>query len=262
MHTSIHVFSNKSSEWGVNFVSWTHLLYRPDSWRIYINIKTMDYIEWQPPHDSQLIFIHFTGVLLTTVYFYQGQPGTLGQHPPSQLTDQNIHHLLLDKTTSQHVTVYELSQWETTLQCIVISYWLGAFPNVSWEVMISSSPGGKVYDNLWNISFLTTIHGNICNYINNLVQDCGISSVSMIEILQSCAKPSCDHSNGSAQDTISSALEIEKSATYTKPLTWLFNVIMSFHEAWSMSNMQGPIYPSLTQSISLLLMPNDIDYVE
>ena len=181
------------------------------NWYQHQDHTTMDYKEGQPPHSSRLPAdlypLHWSA---TTVYFYQGQPGTLGQHPPSKLTDQNIHHLRPDNTASQH-----------RLQCMcpanerrrynVSSSLIGwahsqMYPGRSWSAL----PREEKFMITYETSASLTRSMETCNYINNLVQDCGIFSVLMMEILQSCAKPSCGHSNSSAQDTISSALEIEK----------------------------------------------------
>ena len=54
--------------------------------------------------------------------------------------------------------VHAPSQWEATLQCNIISHWLGAFTKLSL-------------------------------YIHGLVQDCSNSSALAMELLQSCTKP-------------------------------------------------------------------------
>ena len=105
------------------------------------------------------------------------------------------------------IFMYAPSQWETALQCKVVSHWLGTC--TKWSLLelpqsCSKPPVCSWWLNkyiLWidlrlrYIQCISTGNTSVlyefidtCGYIDGLVQECGISSANALEIPQSCTK--------------------------------------------------------------------------
>ena len=99
---------------------------------------------------------------------------------------------------------YGLRQWEATLNCKVISHWLSPYPewflnlylyvfrvlfSVSGhvELVLTSQPmrGAVTFERSSLIGWALLTWPEVL-YYDGVVQDCGISSVSAMEILKSC----------------------------------------------------------------------------
>ena len=89
--------------------------------------------------------------------------------------------------------MFEPSQWETALQCNIISHWRGAFTKWSlWasclEEYISNHMLNHEYVIVVKYFFLQNCFAAL--WIHGYWQDCSISSANALEIPQSCSKPS------------------------------------------------------------------------
>ena len=67
------------------------------------------------------------------------------------------------------------SQWETTLQCNVVSHWLGSFTKWSLNWYISVALDGWCWLRMvWNVEMGGVVHGNryrirMCRFVQNII---------------------------------------------------------------------------------------------